>query len=282
MGRSKNKNGKSNMSNNNNNNSAQIVPNLVQASPVVSPQPTAASNTTLSIPPPIMSVTLDQTWIQHIQSPLTEKIFVLEAEKKQLEQKYTTMLEENHKKHAEEIGRLQKEIVVLEGRIRELQNQYETLMKKSEKTEESLFLLRNQYDTLTVENENTREKLLLGELALQVEKFICRRVLGKETYIHNIGVMYEELKTNEEFNENWSRLKKEIQWNASLSQAIKDLKKYRLQDGHPIKTVAGQPITEDYLKTLAEKHFPKNIYINRLISILSKYSEGKPNIFKLE
>jgi len=176
----------------------------------------------------------------------------------------------------EEILQLREENTKLLTQINELEimnkNQYE-ITEKLEKR------LKEIEKGLEIDHNNR----LLGELARQVEKALCLKILNNPR-IYSLPIMFKQLKQDPNLanaKANWNICKQNIGWDNFLYQTLTALKDSRAKDNHPNTTYQGKPITSSVLKAIIKNSIQNKDDQNdayKLVSIL-EMENGKENLF---
>ncbi|EFA75941.1 hypothetical protein PPL_10516 [Heterostelium album PN500] len=192
---------------------------------------------------------------------ITTTITRFEKESEDWKDKYIKVIEDN-KKH---IDRLEEDIKKHISTIDDLSLKVENL--------------QTQIDQLKATRKNFSDKLLLGELGRQIEKAICKHILGDNTRINTLYVMFSLLKSDKSFKTNWSNLMSNVGWNNNLYQTILDLKDLHLNECHPTTCEDGSSLTSDYLQNIASNYI-KGQYkslilqdIKTLLNILESFNK---------
>lgn len=176
---------------------------------------------------------------------------------------------------------------------REREFRYEKLLEEFAKDiailKSQIVSLENKLKQATDDLENLKPKpemLVLGELARQYEKAVCRAIFGYNTRIFTLQGMDSRVIGKPELSTKWAEEKAKINWDEDLEITIKILKENRLPFSHPLVTADNEPITKEYIKTIAKKHitnkdpgFEQTLSdINRLLGALENHN--KNTLFK--
>jgi len=175
--------------------------------------------------------------------------------------------------------RLEKEIQQLRERIEKLQEVNRDLVQENKqvKSNDQLLLrLKNLEDKLEADH-NSR---LLGELARQVEKALCLRILN-DPRVYSLTIMFKQLKNNADAKAAWNKLMPQLKWDNYLWQTLLYLKDTRSRPNHPTTTLHGEPVSAVFLRDLVNRNI-ENKYTKsdalKLIDILVE-EHGTDNLF---
>jgi hypothetical protein len=94
------------------------------------------------------------------------------------------------------------------------------------------------------------------ELGKQVEKAICRKVLGMKSRIHSLILLQVEkgrINSQPERELPWEDFVKQVRWTDRLEQIVVTLKESFA--GHPTLDTKNKPITKDYVHQPLHKNF---------------------------
>lgn len=136
---------------------------------------------------------------------LLSRIETLEKEKQVLELKYIAVLEEPNK--------LSLEVASLSSKVDSLNSVIEHQQSELASLSEQLRKITAELELLKKDHLDRDSRLLLGELARAVEKELIRAVLGSDSKITSLTLMFKEAKQDTELNKRWAKLKQEIGWN---------------------------------------------------------------------
>jgi len=112
--------------------------------------------------------------------------------------------------------------------ISKLDTKILNLKKENEILNEKLLNIENKYNeiisNLQQNNEYIEKSIILKELANEIEKIICQKVLGEKTLCHNLSILKSFVKNDPIINNKWNQLKKELKWNNYMYQTLEELK----------------------------------------------------------
>eukprot|EP01123_Difflugia_compressa_P003047 TRINITY_DN138_c0_g1_i1.p1 TRINITY_DN138_c0_g1~~TRINITY_DN138_c0_g1_i1.p1 ORF type:complete len:251 (+),score=21.78 TRINITY_DN138_c0_g1_i1:35-787(+) len=212
-------------------------------------------------------VTINDTVLSQLTDPLREEIKRLRLEKDAIEQKYKVLLEyssEREKEHANEIKQLrdqvanwQATVIQLEKQNREFKMDIIQLDKENREFKIELEKLRNEMDLLCEKRKSEVDHLLVRELARHTEKLLCRHILGEDTKITSLPILFKELKDRQDAKTRWEEFKKKRNWNRTTWNEIwslmQELKENGLSSGHPCTDFEGNPVTAGYMREITLK-----------------------------
>jgi hypothetical protein len=187
-----------------------------------------------------------------------------------------TSLAENVEEFEDQIVSMKKQIKELQLKIKNQESKINRLIEENKILKDDIKSLKNENNILKNENqilkddlkllkdhqEQTNQRLILGELARQVEKHICRQLLGNKTRINSFSILRRELEKNNQINQ-LDQLKDQLCLDIYKDQMIDQLKTLRLPESHPhhYKNWGGSPhsppsvITASIIKTIAQQHY---------------------------
>eukprot|EP01132_Coremiostelium_polycephalum_P007563 gene7563-9298_t len=174
---------------------------------------------------------------------ITSHITLLKKERDMWRDKFIKAIEE-HKREVED----------LKEKINSQNKNIETLEYEIIQLNLKINNLQSEIKELKERRINAHENHFLGEISRQTEKSICKHILGIETRVNTLSIMFNLLKEDDNAKNNWVEYKKEVKWDHYLYQTILELKERRLNDCHPSKTTDGDPITKTYLQYISNKH----------------------------
>lgn len=173
----------------------------------------------------------------------------------------------------------------------ELQRRCDTLLAKNQEYAEKLAATGQELRNLEEANARLRanvqqlkdkiarlkadrETLILVELGRQVERQLCRAVLGSTTAVTSLSMMFKELKQNSQAKTKWEELEQNLRWSNELWGSVQYLKELRMDPGHPTVDTDGNHVTKALLIALANKKSIPMVHkpnVSKLAELLEKF-----------
>lgn len=177
----------------------------------------------------------------------------LKQEKEILEKKYTTLLEQKEKEHAEEVSRLNNQIKELNAEIKQLNTIISDLKRQNKDLDNRVQSLEQIYKRIDSQMRADRHKLLVGSIAYNFIDSLTQFVFGKEKLkllrltlrsvedIRKAQKTTEEMKRWEQYEDMWVQYKLEG-YIDTYEAILKKFSKNRVSIAHPNSITEDEPV----------------------------------------